>query len=297
MLGVGVCNELNSCGMRLALVARLRTGLFLLLPMLIAISCVERNKSPLSGTWRGVCAAYDLKKKSGEYVEVFGNRVQVPEVDYTLVIDGSSSVHVEFTSGDDGRTYRYDASFRVTEDNEQRYAISWEAKVDGGTEAMEVVLDKQSRRVVCRTINEPPGEPFELKNVNSPFSSSESQPEEDWDAEPPTRENEEAPFSRAELVALNGHWVNDESDCAGEGGLWIELIRDTMTLSGWEWNAKAVQVTPSEGGYALTLKVVSEGDSSEMSVQLRLEKGALVLDRNFREYCCGDGQSSLVKCP
>lgn len=94
-----------------------------------------------------------------------------------------------------------------------------------------------------------------------------------------------------------GHWVVEAQECEGEGGLWIESDGSSFSLGGWEWHAAIVGSRQESDRTTLQLRIVSEGEESQMEAQLGMKHGRLVLDPVLLNYCCGYRKSELVHCP
>jgi hypothetical protein len=116
------------------------------------------------GTYHGIQPGYFLKNKNGADMVINGNKVPVPSIDYTFILNSNSTVTMQQISLDDNRRVNYEGSTRIITDNSSTLEIECLLS-DGRTSKPTYTLsiNKANKKAICAGSNEPV---FEIEKTN-----------------------------------------------------------------------------------------------------------------------------------
>ena len=88
----------------------------------------EINIENIFGVWEGIQEPYYLVDKFGDYVEIRGKRVFIPEVKYSFLLEENNQLSIKQRS--DGSSYNYSGTYDLVNSNDNNLNLSCQAIYD-----------------------------------------------------------------------------------------------------------------------------------------------------------------------
>ena len=134
----------------------------------------EINIENIFGVWEGIQEPYYLVDKFGDYVEIRGKRVLIPEVEYSFLLEENNQLSIRQRS--DGSSYNYSGTYGLVNSNDNNLNLSCQAIHDKYASLdLDIEYDKKNDFIRVSTKDKTPH--FNLKRKGT-ISSSENKPSE-----------------------------------------------------------------------------------------------------------------------
>jgi len=85
----------------------------------------EINIENIFGVWEGIQEPYYLVDKFGDYIEIRGKRVLIPEVKYSFLLEENNQLSIKQRS--DGSSYNYSGTYGLVNSNDNNLNLSCQA--------------------------------------------------------------------------------------------------------------------------------------------------------------------------
>lgn len=85
----------------------------------------EINIENIFGVWEGIQEPYYLVDKFGDYVEIRGKRVLIPEAEYSFLLEENNQLSIKQRS--DGSSYNYSGTYDLVNSNDNNLNLSCQA--------------------------------------------------------------------------------------------------------------------------------------------------------------------------
>jgi hypothetical protein len=134
---------------------------------------VTNNNAELLGTYHGVQEAYYLKNQYGNDMEVNGNKIPVPSIDYKFILKEGGIVTLQQINLDDDSRVYYHGSFTVDNSNLSIKIVCNLSDDHSSNPTYNIEFDKSTNIIKCIGNNEPE---FLLEKNTSSSKKSEDEP-------------------------------------------------------------------------------------------------------------------------
>jgi hypothetical protein len=88
----------------------------------------EINIENIFGVWEGIQEPYYLVDKFGDYVEIRGKRVLVPEAEYSFLLEENNQLSIKQRG--DGSSYNYSGTYDLVNSNDNNLNLRCQAIYD-----------------------------------------------------------------------------------------------------------------------------------------------------------------------
>jgi len=116
---------------------------------------VTDNNSELLGIYHGVQEAYYLKNQYGNDMEVNGNKIPVPSIDYKFILKEGGIVTLQQINLDDDSRVYYHGSFTVDNSNLSIKIVCKLSDDHSSNTTYNIEFDKSTNLIKCIVNNEP----------------------------------------------------------------------------------------------------------------------------------------------
>jgi len=116
------------------------------------------------GNYHGVQPSYVMKNQFGDDLEINGNKVSIPSIDYKFLLKENGIVNLQQTSLEDQSRVYYEGRFKITSDEADSFSI--ECTLSDGEYSNPtylLVIDQKEKKGLCRSGNDPE---FALEKTN-----------------------------------------------------------------------------------------------------------------------------------
>ena len=136
----------------------------------------EINIKNIFGVWEGIQEPYYLVDKFGDYVEIAGNRVLVPETEYSFLLEEDNNLSIKQRSDDN--SYIYSGKYRLVNSNDNNLNLSCKATYDNNSASLDLDIKYDKKNDFIRVSTKDKTIPnFNLKRKGT-ITSSENKPSE-----------------------------------------------------------------------------------------------------------------------
>jgi hypothetical protein len=116
------------------------------------------------GNYHGVQPSYVMKNQFGDDLEINGNKVTIPSIDYKFLLKENGVVNLQQTSLEDQSRVYYEGTFKITSDEEGSYSIACSlSDGENSNPSYLLIIDKKEKKGLCRSGNDPE---FALEKTN-----------------------------------------------------------------------------------------------------------------------------------
>jgi hypothetical protein len=182
-----------------------------------AVSASEESQNnentALLGMYHGVQQSYYLKNQYGNDMEVNGNKISVPSIDYKFILKEGSIVKLQQINLEDNSRIYYHGSFSVDKNNSSIKIICKLTDDHSSNPTYSIEIDKSTNLIKCFGNNEPE---FSLeKNSSSTTTVNEPKVEKEISLEGTYSYNDE---SVKMSITINGDsWIGKTTIISGMG--------------------------------------------------------------------------------
>jgi len=136
---------------------------------------IDKNVD-LLGIYHGVQPSYYLKNQYGDDMEINGNKVPVPSIDFKFILKENGIVNLQQINLEDNSRVYYDGSFSVANNNGMINIVCNLSDGHSSNPTYKIVIDKSSNSITCIGNNEPE---FSLERNTLSSSTKDDNPKTD----------------------------------------------------------------------------------------------------------------------
>jgi hypothetical protein len=116
------------------------------------------------GNYHGIQLSYVMKNQFGDDLEINGNKVTVPSIDYKFLLKENGVVNLQQISLEDQSRVYYEGTYTITSDDGESYSLEC-ALSDGeySNPTYLLTIDKKEKKGLCKGSNDPE---FALEKIN-----------------------------------------------------------------------------------------------------------------------------------
>jgi len=129
---------------------------------------VDQNLD-LRGIYHGLQPSYYLKNQYGDDMEVNGNKVPVPSIDFKFILKENNTVNLQQINLEDGSRVYYDGTFAVDKSNGLTKIVCNLNNGKSSHPTYNIIIDNSAMSIKCTGYNEPE---FDLEKNDSETTTS-----------------------------------------------------------------------------------------------------------------------------
>lgn len=168
-----VCSFIYGCGESSIHTAAIDSTTTETMPIVAPVEEIKSDaNTALLGIYHGVQASYNLKNQYGDDMEVNGNKIPVPSIDFKFILKEGNVVELQQINLEDNSRVYYNGKFNVLTNDGNSIKISCSLS-DGksSTPTYNLLINNNSNTITCIGNNEPE---FSVEKNNSTATATNS---------------------------------------------------------------------------------------------------------------------------